>query len=99
MKLHLLKVWLSIFNKEMADNENWNIVKKKEKDNKVQKLPGVTITCSWCKKDFSFAGKDQVYYQSKGFDPPKKCKDCRDKKKQIAAAKQAAEVAQDDQNE
>ena len=41
----------------------------------------LTINCTWCKKDFIFSVKDQKYYSNKSFDMPKKCKDCRLKKK------------------
>jgi len=47
----------------------------------------ITLGCTWCKKDFVFSVKDQKYYNSKSFDAPKKCKECRDKKKQMFAEK------------
>jgi len=40
-----------------------------------------TLTCADCGRDFSFTERDQEYYREKGFEPPKRCKDCRDAKK------------------
>ena len=63
---------------------DWTTVTKKAQ----KKGPApIILNCAWCKKDFNFSGKDQKYFQAQGFEPPKKCKDCRDKKKQLFAAK------------
>ncbi len=40
-----------------------------------------TLTCADCGRDFSFSERDQEFYREKGFEPPKRCKDCRDAKK------------------
>jgi hypothetical protein len=79
---------------------DWQTVKKKgDKDEgfgHIQPTPvlqDMNISCSWCKKDFIFPVKDQKYFKNKSFDIPKKCKDCRLKKKQIFADKQAAAAA------
>lgn len=40
-----------------------------------------TITCVDCKEDFTFTGGEQEFYQKKGFSDPKRCKDCRERKK------------------
>jgi len=41
-----------------------------------------TIVCQDCGKDFVFTVGEQEFYKEKGFDnEPKRCKECRDKKK------------------
>ncbi len=40
------------------------------------------ITCSDCGQTFIFTGREQVFFQEKGFNPPKRCKPCREKKQQ-----------------
>ena len=41
-----------------------------------------TITCADCGKDFILTISEQSFYNSKGFSFPKRCKDCRMKRKQ-----------------
>jgi CxxC-x17-CxxC domain-containing protein len=41
------------------------------------------ISCSSCGSDFTFSTEEQEFYESKGFQDPKKCKPCS------AAAKQS----------
>lgn len=40
------------------------------------------ITCSACGTDFPFTQEEREFYESKGFQPPRKCKPCRDAAKQ-----------------
>lgn len=41
-----------------------------------------TIKCVDCGEDFTFTARDQEFYAEKGFtNEPKRCRDCRDKKK------------------
>ena len=41
-----------------------------------------TIKCVDCGKEFVFTARDQEFYHEKGFtNEPKRCKDCREKKK------------------
>ena len=41
-----------------------------------------TLTCVDCGNEFVFTAGEQEFYKEKGFDnDPKRCKDCRDKKK------------------
>lgn len=40
------------------------------------------ITCSGCGSPFVFTEAEQDFYQSKGFNEPRKCKPCRDAAKQ-----------------
>jgi CxxC-x17-CxxC domain-containing protein len=37
-----------------------------------------TITCAACGTDFAFSQEEQEFYESKGFQSPRKCKPCRD---------------------
>ncbi len=40
------------------------------------------ITCCDCGKEFTFTAGEQEFYQLKGLtNEPKRCKECRDKKK------------------
>lgn len=40
------------------------------------------ITCAACGTEFSFSQEERDFYESKGFQPPRKCKPCRDAAKQ-----------------
>ena len=40
------------------------------------------IACATCGTDFEFTQEEQEFYESKGFQPPRKCKPCRDAAKQ-----------------
>ena len=43
-----------------------------------------TIICKECGKEFVFSAKEQEFYKQKGLEhEPKRCKDCRQKKKII----------------
>jgi len=37
-----------------------------------------TLTCKDCGDDFEFTEKEHDFFKEKGFDPPKRCKPCRD---------------------
>jgi hypothetical protein len=39
------------------------------------------LTCADCGRQFAFSAEDQRYFREKGFDPPKRCKECRAAKK------------------
>lgn len=39
------------------------------------------IICAACGADFTFTEEEQSFYESKGFQPPRKCKPCRDSAK------------------
>lgn len=39
------------------------------------------LVCTVCGTTFPFTAEEQEFYQSKGFQPPKKCKPCRDEAK------------------
>lgn len=41
-------------------------------------MPAIDITCSACGTDFAFSEEEQEFYESKGFQHPRKCKPCRD---------------------
>lgn len=41
-----------------------------------------TIVCVDCGQEFTFTVREQEFYEEKGFNnEPKRCKECRDKKK------------------
>lgn len=40
------------------------------------------LVCQDCGKEFVFSGKDQKFFEEKGYQPPKRCPDCRSKKKE-----------------
>jgi hypothetical protein len=40
------------------------------------------LTCADCGHDFVWSAKDQEFFAEKGFQPPKRCKDCRQAKKE-----------------
>ena len=45
-------------------------------------MPSMDIACTVCGESFYFTEEEQEFYQSKGFQPPRKCKPCRDAAKQ-----------------
>ena len=40
-----------------------------------------TIKCIDCNKDFIFTESEQQFFEEKGYNAPKRCKNCRTKKK------------------
>lgn len=40
------------------------------------------LECVDCKQSFLFSAKDQLFFEEKQFVPPKRCKPCREAKKQ-----------------
>jgi hypothetical protein len=44
-------------------------------------MPTETLRCSECNQDFPFTEGEQQFFEDKGFDPPKRCKPCREKSK------------------
>ncbi|MDO8726067.1 MAG: zinc-ribbon domain containing protein [Candidatus Methanoperedens sp.] len=39
------------------------------------------IKCIDCHKDFIFTASEHQFYEEKGYDAPKRCNDCRSKRK------------------
>ena len=39
------------------------------------------LTCVDCGAQFVFSARDQMFYQERGYQPPRRCKGCRDKRK------------------
>lgn len=39
------------------------------------------LACQDCGQEFAFSAGEQKFYQEKGFDPPKRCPNCRKKRK------------------
>lgn len=54
-------------------------------------MPIELIKCKDCGGDFAFTEGEQIFYQDKGFDPPKRCKPCRDKKQRKRDAKETTQ--------
>jgi len=42
------------------------------------------IICVQCNAEFEFSAAEQEYYQNKGFNPPKRCPQCRKNKSKLA---------------
>jgi len=40
------------------------------------------LTCADCGHDFVWSAKDQAFYAEKGFSAPRRCKDCRQARKE-----------------
>jgi hypothetical protein len=45
-------------------------------------MPDKTLKCVDCGADFVFTERDQAFFAQKGFTEPKRCRPCRDVKKQ-----------------
>ncbi len=39
------------------------------------------LRCADCGGNFNWSAEDQAFFQEKGFEPPKRCKPCRQAKK------------------
>lgn len=39
--------------------------------------------CKYCGENFTFTTSEQKFYEEKGFPDPKRCKSCRQKRKNI----------------
>ena len=44
-------------------------------------MPTMQLECTVCSGAFDFTEDEQSFYEQKGFQPPKKCKPCRDQAK------------------
>ena len=40
-----------------------------------------TLVCVDCGAQFTFSARDQAFYQERGYQAPRRCKTCRDKRK------------------
>ena len=40
------------------------------------------LKCADCGREFTFGAEDQRFFREKGFDPPKRCKECRRARKE-----------------
>ena len=48
-----------------------------------------TLVCQDCGKEFIFTAGEQAFYKEKGLDnEPKRCKECRDKRKATRSSKE-----------
>ncbi len=41
----------------------------------------IQLTCSDCGQEFTFSSEDQAFFQERGYSTPKRCKPCRQAKK------------------
>ncbi len=49
------------------------------------------IVCQDCGEEFTFTVREQEFYEEHGFDnEPKRCKACRDKRKEMKKSKEGA---------
>jgi len=39
------------------------------------------LTCADCGREFAFGAEEQTFFRERGYDPPKRCKECRQAKK------------------
>jgi CxxC-x17-CxxC domain-containing protein len=44
-------------------------------------IQDLQMTCSDCGQEFMFSGEDQAFFQERGYSAPKRCKACRQAKK------------------
>jgi CxxC-x17-CxxC domain-containing protein len=44
-------------------------------------IQDLELTCSDCGQEFTFSGEDQAFFQERGYSTPKRCKACRQAKK------------------
>ena len=45
-------------------------------------MSNIKLTCQDCGEEFIFSERDQQFYKEKGFETPKRCRYCRQKKKE-----------------
>jgi len=63
----------------------------KKQNREIGKIMAISITCKDCGKDFVMGNKEVSWYSRKGFPVPKRCPDCRKKRKEAAAKEAIAE--------
>lgn len=59
-------------------------------------MPDKSIKCVECGVEFNFTEGEQAFYTERGFQEPRRCKDCRQKAKERREARAAAAVAKDE---
>lgn len=52
-------------------------------------MPNIDLKCADCGNDFYFTERDQEFYRTKGFSQPKRCFQCRQKRKEEKTGRQA----------
>lgn len=45
-------------------------------------MSDIKIKCQDCGEEFIFSERDQAFYEEKGFIPPKRCRFCRNARKE-----------------
>jgi hypothetical protein len=51
----------------------------------MSKLSDQQITCGDCGKEYVWIGEEQAFFAARGFPPPKRCKQCRESRKEQRA--------------
>lgn len=51
-----------------------------------------TIVCEDCGEEFVFSAEEQEFYESKGFVDPKRCKPCRQRRKEARGGRKFYEA-------
>jgi DNA replicative helicase MCM subunit Mcm2 (Cdc46/Mcm family) len=59
-------------------------------------MSSITIKCEDCQKDFYFTDRDQEFYKEKGYSEPKRCFNCRKKRKLEWEARQKGDYKRSD---
>ena len=54
---------------------------KRGNGNGAGKLEGTNLTCAECKNTFLFETGEQQFYKMRGLTPPKRCTNCRGKRR------------------
>ena len=49
-----------------------------EKTKKDERMKDISMCCGDCKETFIFSVKNQTYYALKGYEPPERCRSCRE---------------------
>ena len=64
------------------DNKRKRTRSPKEIPKKRQTTPDRTLTCVECGSEFNFSEDEQQFYSARGFRDPKRCRNCREKRKE-----------------
>ncbi len=75
MEVDSIVMFVAIFHCVLMGTESVFLIRKSKP------MPDKTLRCVDCGNEFSFSEKDQEFYNQRGFQEPKRCKDCRDKRR------------------
>jgi len=57
-------------------------------------MANIKLVCLDCKNTFVFSSGEQAYYQSKALSQPKRCRECRERRKATLVPDSAVRLAQ-----